>query len=120
LSVQPLKSQARTIAGINAEQGRRQRGGRHVSRGCQSQRGGRGISTGYYTPEEWQSLTSDQRTLIMDARSSADSQQQGGANRHQLSQGVVDNAALIEDAASALTTPTTLQQPNSAGGNAGN
>jgi hypothetical protein len=141
LSVQPLKTQARTIAGINAKQGRRQRGGRpghgggqgrqshggrgnlhghNVGRGCQGQRGGRGISTGYYTPEEWQSLTPDQHTLIMDARSSADSQQQGGANRHQISQVVVDNAALIEDAASALTTPTSLQQPNPAGGNAGN
>jgi hypothetical protein len=56
----------------------------------------------------------------MDARSSADSQQQGGENRHQISQVVVDNAALIEDAASALTTLTSLQQPNPAGGSAGN
>ena len=148
LSVQPLKSQTRTIGSINVDQARRQRGyrpsrgggrqhfrigrgrqgrggrgfphGHQVGRGRQGQRNSRGINTGYYTPEEWQSLTPDQRTLIMDTRSSVDPHQQGDTNRRQISQVVVDNSAVIEDAASALTSPTVHQQSHPIGGNAGN
>jgi hypothetical protein len=95
-SVQPLKSQTRVIGGISSDQGRGQgrcrggRGGGHQlgrgghngrqghggrgvfgrnpGRGRQGARqGSRGISTGYYTPEEWQTLTPDQCTAVMDA-----------------------------------------------------
>jgi hypothetical protein len=56
----------------------------------------------------------------MDTRSSVDPHQQGDTNRRQISQVVVDNSAVIEDAASALTSPTVHQQSHPIGGNAGN
>jgi hypothetical protein len=51
----------------------------------------------------------------MDARSSADLQSQGGANRCQIAQIDVDAAAITEDAVSALTSPTVFQKHNTTG-----
>jgi hypothetical protein len=106
----------------------RSRGGRgHGGRG-QNGRDGRGRYipyTGYYTAEEWQSLSAAQHTRVNEARSQS-SQWQGQpteTNRRQI--GSVDITQIPDDT-SAITTPTQattgpiIQGSQSAIGNAGN
>jgi hypothetical protein len=93
--------------------------GRGPGRGRSARGRGRGrLCTTYYTPDEWYSLSRDQQSRVLEARSITSGD--GNSTRRQVS-AVVNGQ---DDAASALTTPTTIvasvnTAAQSSGGNAG-
>jgi hypothetical protein len=82
-------------------------GGRGKGRGQGRGRGARGrgrgrLCTTYYTPDEWYNFSQDQQSRVLEARSITSGD--GNSTRRQVS-AVVNGQ---DDAASALTTPTTI------------
>jgi hypothetical protein len=138
LSIVPLKVATRQVASTattpstttatgSSHSGGGQGGGRGKGRGRGRGhvRGGRGrgrLRTTYYTPDEWYNLSQDQRSRVLEAQSLT-STDGGGTARRQVS--TVVSGSGQDDAALALTTPTTIVATVSTagrdqGGNAGN
>jgi hypothetical protein len=137
LSVTPLKQTNRMIGGVESAHGGRGRGGRgrHDGRGGRGRgrfggrgrgregrgrgrppgRGrGRGAQTGYYSPDDWYNLSQEERSQILEARSTtSEARRQIGA--------VEVVGGNNDDMLSAITTPLTVAQGSATiGGNAGN
>jgi len=131
LSVTPIKQSNRSVAAFDATHAGRVRG--HGRGGQANNRDGRGSSsrgrdrgrgrrrnyqshgrgrytpyTGYYTPEEWQSLSAAQRTGASEACNTSN-QSQGGSNNDTRRRIGAIEAGASQDDASAITTPTQLQ-----------
>jgi hypothetical protein len=115
--------QAINLIGCGRSRGGRGHGGR--GQNGRDERGRYIPYTGYYTAEEWQSLSAAQRTRVNEARSQSSQWQGQPTETNQRQIGSVDITHIPDDT-SAITTPTqattgpTIQGSQSVIGNAGN